>query len=97
MYQDYVPSSAITDVIATLSVWLAVAFVSSCPWLYASTGGHIVDDVCRKLATGQYGPYSERAPALLSAVGDLADGIFIGASVGSRTSVSFNLQYPDSY
>lgn len=95
MYQDVAPSSAFTDLISSLSVWIAVAFISDSPWLYASAGGHIVDDMCGKLAAGQYGQYKERAPALFSAIGDLADGVFIGASIGSRTSVSFCLQYAD--
>jgi hypothetical protein len=97
MYQDLAPSSAVSDLISSLSVWLAVTFISDSPWLYPSAGGHIVDDICGKLAAGQYGLYSERAPALLSAIGDLADGVFVGASIGSRTSVSFYLQCPDSY
>jgi hypothetical protein len=93
MFQDLAPSFALSDLISSLSVWLAVAFISDSPWLYASAGGHIVDDICGKLATGQYGLYSERALALLSAIGDLADGVFVGASIGSRTSVSLCLGY----
>jgi len=89
MYKDLAPSSTITDLISTIAVWLAVAFLSESPWLYATVGGQLVDDICGKLAAGEYGQHSERSPSLLSAIGDLADGIYIGASIGSRTSVSF--------
>ena len=95
MYQDLAPSSAVSDLISSLSLWLAVTFISDSPWLYASAGGHIVDDICGKLAAGQYGLYSERAPALFSAIGDLANGVFVGASIGSRTSVSLGLGYAE--
>ena len=88
LYPDTAPSSAITDMVSTLALWLAVAFLSESPDLYVTAGGHITDQICLDLSSGRYGSSTENAFGLIQAIGDLADGGFIGASVGARTSVS---------
>jgi hypothetical protein len=88
LYPELCPPSAVTDLVSTLALWIAVAFLSDAPHLYATSGGHIFDTICLDLTANKYGAYDVKTPAFLSALADLADGAFIGASIGSRTSVS---------
>jgi hypothetical protein len=79
---DLVPQELADRYVSTLALAITCAFLSDRLFLYVPTMDHMVDQI-----TGE--THGTEDARIIKVAQEFADGAFIGASIGSRTSVSF--------
>jgi len=79
---DLVPKELTDRFVSTFALAITCAFLSDRPFLCVPTMDHIVDHITEET-------HGTEDAHIIKVAQSLADGAFIGASIGSRTSVSF--------
>jgi hypothetical protein len=92
MYSDSLTPDLANDIIANVSLLLAVALVSRKSFLWTTGLGHVIDSLSLSIDDGSYGVFlGDIALKIVQTVSGLAEGAFLAATVGGRSHVSCSL------
>lgn len=88
MYADELTPELSLDIMADMSLLLAIALLSTKPYIWTTALGHLVDHISLSVNTGLYGNgIGEEALKVIHTIGGIAEGAFLAVAVGGRSTV----------